>query len=77
VAQKPCILTGDRPYFFSQPIINGKGLDFAGDLRYAFYIMGICAKFFQTQRFPLWIKSFKNIIAKSAEKSKQNFADNC
>jgi len=46
VAQKPCILTGDRSYFFSQPIINGKGLDFAGDLRYAFYIMGICAKFF-------------------------------
>ncbi len=36
MAQKPCILTGDRPYFFSQPIINGKGLDFAGDLRYAF-----------------------------------------
>jgi len=45
VAQKPCILTGDRSYFFSQPIINGKG--------------------------------FKNIIAKSADKSKQNFADNC
>jgi hypothetical protein len=46
VAQKPCSLTGDRYYFFSQPIINGKGLDFAGDLRYAFFIMVICAKFF-------------------------------
>jgi hypothetical protein len=46
VAQKPCILTGDRPYFFSQPIINGKGLDFADDLRYDFFIMEICAKIF-------------------------------
>jgi hypothetical protein len=51
VAQKPCSLTGDRPYFFSQPIINGKGLDFAGDLRYAFYIMGIYAKFFRCKNF--------------------------
>jgi hypothetical protein len=46
VAQKPCSLTGDRSYFFSQPISNGKGLDFASDLRYAFLIMGICAKIF-------------------------------
>jgi hypothetical protein len=48
------ILIGDRilsipmlrPYFFSQPISNGKGLDFASDLRYAFLIMGIFAKIF-------------------------------
>jgi hypothetical protein len=66
-----------RPYFFSQPISNGKGLDFASDLRYAFLIMAIRAKFFYTHRFRLWIKSFKNIISKSADKSKQNFAPNC
>jgi hypothetical protein len=30
----------------STPVPNGKGLDFAGDLRYAFLIMGIRAKFF-------------------------------
>jgi hypothetical protein len=58
VAQKPCILTGDRSYFFSQPIIIGKGLDFAGDLRYAFLIIGICAKFFLDAKISIVNKIF-------------------
>jgi hypothetical protein len=31
--------------------INGKGLDFAGDLRYASFIMGIFANFFGRKDF--------------------------
>ncbi|MDB9422719.1 hypothetical protein PN467_19945, partial [Microcystis aeruginosa CS-563/04] len=52
-------LTPDSPLtpFFDSwkfaPISNGKGLDFAGGLRYAFLIMGIRAKFLKTHKFPL------------------------
>jgi hypothetical protein len=43
---KTLYLNRRSPLLFQQTLINGKGLDFAGDLRYAFLIMGIRAKFF-------------------------------